>query len=138
MPNCRQWRWWWCGVSNPKFFWKKASNSFSHYERMTQKQPLILKNLENLITFPLVHFIQPSLPIRHKRVVIFCCFERSCQKVLKFHANNYSYFDINTYCQEEPHLRATKLNKLWGRIFEEIRYLYCKYCCTAWFFLLPS
>ena len=55
--------------------------------------------------------------------VIYCYFEREMYKVLKFHMNNFSYFEISAFHVKVPHVKASKLNKRRGRILEEIRYL---------------
>ena len=50
--------------------------------------------------------------------VIYCYLERKNYKVLKFHINNFTYFEIS------PSLfKASKLDKCQGRFLEEMPYL---------------
>ena len=44
-------------------------------------------------------------------VVIYCCLKKRKQKVIKFHVNYSSYFEISAFLFQAPHLNTLKLNK---------------------------
>ena len=45
--------------------------------------------------------------------------ENNC--VLKFHVDNYSYFEISPSLQKAPHLKALKLNMRQRQLLQEIQ-----------------